>query len=210
MISFIKKIMKKLQSFFKRKIAIPSYEYKRAEIEKYKDLFNLETLIETGTFLGDTVAYFESKFKHIYSIELSEELANRAKNRFSGSKNVNIIQGDSGIILKDLMLQLTEPTLFWLDGHYSSEFFVGEEYIITAKAEVNTPILAELKFILNSPLNHIILIDDARLFVGEYDYPKIAEIRKLAEIYKKNYHTFVLNDIIYLVPNAKYATKAQK
>lgn len=200
MISVLKNTMRKLLSPFKKQIVIPSYDYKRGEIEKYKNLFNLDILVETGTFLGDTVAHFESKFDRIYSIELSEELANKAKKRFRGNPKVSIIQGDSGLVLRELTQKLDRPCLFWLDGHYSSEFFVGDEYIITAKGDLNTPIISELKCILESPLSHVILIDDARLFVNKYDYPSLDEVKNLVGQFKNAYQYFVLNDIIYLIP----------
>ncbi len=42
----------------------------------------------------------------------------------------------------------------------------------TARAEVDTPIMQEMKLIASHQLrNHVILIDDARLFVGTADYP---------------------------------------
>ena len=69
--------------------------------------------------------------------------ANKAIKRFADDKNVRILQGDSGKELPSLIDGVEEPVLFWLDGHYSSEFFVKDEYIRTAKGEKNTPIEKE-------------------------------------------------------------------
>lgn len=198
------KVKFKLLSLLKKKIIIPTYEFKRGEINKYRQEYNLNVLVETGTFLGDTVDYFKDKFDHVYSVELSEDLAGRAKNRFKNDLNVHIIQGDSGVVLDDLVNQINQPILFWLDGHYSSEFFVGEDFIKTAKGKINTPILDELRIILKNTLIHIILIDDARLFIGKYDYPTFSELQDLIKSLNKNYLLSTKNDIIYIQPNREF------
>lgn len=192
------RILKKL----KKEIVIPSYEVKRAIIDGYRNEFEIELFVETGTFLGDTVDYFKNKFEKVYSIELSEELANKAIKRFKEVKKVQIIQGDSGTVLHDLVNQFKRPAIFWLDGHYSSEFFLGDEYIKTARADKDTPVENELKAIFRSSIPHIILIDDARLFKGENDYPTIDELRKLVKESKPGYKLTVGDDIIRIVPNS--------
>ena len=95
--------------------------------------YDLKVLIETGTFTGYAVVYFRDKFEQVYSVELSIELAEKSMKRFQSNLNVQIIHGDSGFLLKGLVEQINQPILFWLDGHNSSEFFVGEEFIRTAK-----------------------------------------------------------------------------
>lgn len=82
-----------------------------------------EYLIETGTFLGDTTDHFKEKFKKIFSVELSESLAIRAKERFRNNSNIKIMHGNSEHLLPEILKALDKPALCWLDGHYSSEFF---------------------------------------------------------------------------------------
>lgn len=157
--------------------------------------------METGTFLGDTIEFLKAKFNFLFSIELSEELATRAKIRFKDDKNIKILNGDSGAVLEKLVPELNEPTLFWLDGHYSSEFYLNGEYFVTAKADKNTPIEKELDIILSSPFKHIILIDGARLFIGENDYPTIQKLEEKVRASDKGYKVIVTTDIIQIIPN---------
>ena len=201
--SIYKKIKYKLKSLLTKKIIIPSYEFKRAEIDIYRKFYDLKVLVETGTFMGDTVDYFRDKFEHVYSVELSIELAEKSIKRFQSNSNVQIIHGDSGFVLKGLIEQINQPILFWLDGHYSSEFFVGEEFIRTAKGKTNTPIIDELEIILKHRLKHVILIDDARLFVGEHDYPTINKLKEMIQEFNKNYTLSTKNDIIYILPSGE-------
>jgi len=145
-----------------------THKIKQNTIQKYAKENHYQVFVETGTYLGDMVEAQKNHFKKLISIELGEELFLNAVNRFEEYSHVQILKGDSGIVLKKLLKEISEPALFWLDGHYSSG--------ITAKSDKNTPIIEELKTILSSPFNHGILIDDARLFTGQNDYPSIPEL----------------------------------
>lgn len=192
--------------FFKIKLikrkfqVIPEMSEKRSVIEFYRKIFEPKVMVETGTFFGDTIEYFKSKFETLYSIELSEELAERAVKRFANDMQVKIVQGDSGIVLKSILSEINSPVLFWLDGHYSSEFYIKGEFVRTAKGATDTPVKKELDIILQSKVESIILIDDARLFNGINDYPTIKEVRKKVKSYNANYSVFVKKDIIHIIP----------
>ena len=89
--------------------------------------------------------------------------------------------------------------MFWLDGHYSSEFMVGDELIKTARTDKDTPIVEELDAILGTSPEHVILIDDARGFDGLGDYPSIGSIkRKVRKAKGDAYICMVENDIIQI------------
>jgi len=110
----------------------PPHLIKQRELLYYAQKYVLKTFIETGTFKGDMVEAMKDKFDKVVSIELSEQLFNRANEKFSNTSNVALICGDSGVELKNIMPQLKAPALFWLDGHYSG----GS----TAKGDMETPI----------------------------------------------------------------------
>lgn len=181
---------------------IPSYKTKRETILSTARKYNQNTVfIETGTYMGDTVEYVKNQFSKIFSIELSKELAEKARQRFSADSKISIVQGDSATQLGNILQSVNAPCLLWLDGHYSSEFWVGDEYVVTAKGEKETPILEELRQVANHSIkNHVILIDDARLFVGKSDYPAISELRSFVATNFPD-HTFAAkNDIIRILP----------
>jgi hypothetical protein len=168
--------------------APPPHKIKQMAIEKYQKENRIHVLVETGTYLGDMVDAQLNNFKTIYSIELSEKLYQRALKRFKKQTNVKLVQGDSGKVLQTLISQLNERSVFWLDGHYSSG--------ITAKGDVECPIYEELNAIFKSPLNHILLIDDARCFSGQGDYPTIQDLSKYIISQRPSAHIEVENDII--------------
>jgi hypothetical protein len=142
-------------------------------------------MVESGTFMGDMIDAQLPNFDSIYSIELSNELYANAVEKYRGNKKVKLFNGDSGEVLKEIVPSLDQAAIFWLDGHYSGG--------ITAKGEKICPIFAELDAILGSKLPHLVLIDDARLFVGKDDYPTIEELK--AYIKKSDRpHIFELED----------------
>ena len=167
---------------------------KQKVIKEFSKKNNLKVLVETGTYYGDMVEAMKKYFNKIYSIELDKELYIKAKNRFNNQKKISLKQGDSSVVLKNIMQLLNEPAIFWLDGHYSAG--------ITAKGEKETPILEELNVILNeSELSHIILIDDARLFGVDRDYPSIKGLSQFIKEKRTEAIISVKDDIIRVVLN---------
>jgi len=167
----------------------PPHIVKQNTIEAYRQKSGYTVFIETGTFMGEMVDAQKSRFERVISIELGQDLFIKAQKKFARDKNVTIVQGDSGKVLVEIMRHINEPAIFWLDGHYSGG--------ITAKGEKNSPIFEELKAIFSDKFNnHIILIDDARDFVGKGDYPTISEISDFINGINENYRIMVENDII--------------
>jgi hypothetical protein len=167
----------------------PPHIVKEELIRDYAKNFNTHILIETGTYLGDMVHAMKKSFSRIISFELDQQLAAQAQQRFAKDSHVEIVQGDSGKLLGDYLATINEPCLFWLDGHYSGG--------ITAKGALETPIKNELTAILSHPVEgHVILIDDARCFTGENDYPTLEELRDFVAEHKSKHKFSVEHDVI--------------
>lgn len=171
----------------------PPHMAKQRTLQSYAKRFNLKILVETGTYHGDMVEAMKEVFDRLYSIELSKELYQKAKERFKGYEHIEIICGDSGIELGRVMSKLDQPTLFWLDGHYSA----GE----TAKGDEETPICEELDHILVAPdRGHVIIIDDARCFGRNPDYPSIQELGDFVRSKRPDLDIVVQDDSIRITP----------
>jgi hypothetical protein len=173
----------------------PPPTIKRIIIESYLQKFELPEFIETGTFRGDTLAWIaRNGSTQCSSIELSSEFYRKAVERFRNQPNVTLLQGDSGTILPQLVRNLKRPALFWLDGHYSG--------LGTGKAEIDTPIEAELMSIFEHPVkNHVVLIDDAHCFKGTNGYPALDSLIEFIRS-RSNYHFEISANIIRLTPAA--------
>ena len=170
----------------------PPHIVKQETIKKYAADFNIKIFIETGTYLGDMADAVKREFDLIYSIELSHDLWLKASNRLKSYNHIKIIEGDSGEELKRLVPQITQPSLYWLDAHYSGG--------ITATGTKSCPIYSEIEAILKSKVSgNIILIDDARLFNGQDDYPKIEDLKNYIKKYKNHSQIKIEFDLIRVI-----------
>jgi len=169
------------------------------QIDKIKKItstqcfFNIKTFIETGTYLGTTTKSVEKNFDKVYSIELNETLAKEAKSYFKNNKRIEIIQGDSGNSLNQILSKDNNKKLFWLDAHYSGG--------ITALSNDfgHTPISKEISEILNKWVDgSVVLIDDARLFNGSDNYPTYSDLKDFIFNRNNKLSMFIDKDIIHI------------
>lgn len=174
-------------------------ELKAQVIRDYAIKWKLRTFVETGAFFGDMIDLLRDQFDALITIELDWKLAAKVKQRFRDSAKIRVVQGDSGQELPEILATLNEPALFWLDGHYSGG--------VTAKGNVDTPIVAELTHLFSTkPNNHVILIDDARLFGTASDYPSLEKVGDLLKTHRPGWEMSVEMDIIRLKPGIQFAS----
>jgi len=164
-------------------------EEKRERLGAYAERF--QNFVETGTYLGETAEAMASIYKRVYTIEIHEPLYNEVGERFSDRANLKRFLGDSTTVLPEVVRQLDGPAVFWLDAHYS-----GPKTGRAGKSA--TPIEKELASIFSDARkDHLILIDDARLFVGKNSYPRIGRLWKFIRTHSP-YSMTVRDDIIRL------------
>ncbi|ACL64007.1 conserved hypothetical protein [Anaeromyxobacter dehalogenans 2CP-1] len=101
------------------------------------------------------------------TIEASEALFAKARASLAPIENVEVVRGDSREVLRRIVPALPAPAVFWLDAHWSG----GETY----GAGDECPVLEELGIVLGAPVEHAVLIDDARLFLAPPPLPHRAE-----------------------------------
>jgi hypothetical protein len=161
---------------------------KQRIVKEYAARYSLETLVETGTYLGDMVWGMRRAFRDIYTVELEPSLYRRAVQRFGGESHVHLYLGDSAELISEIIARLTGPALFWLDGHFSGG--------ITTSGQLETPIKAELSSIFADQRSHVVLIDDASDFTGHGDYPSVDELRSLLQALEPNLCVTIADNII--------------
>jgi hypothetical protein len=163
---------------------------KQSLVKEYITKFTPAVFIETGTYKGKMVYAIMPYVREIYSIELDQTHCDRAQKRFAGYPHIHIIQGQSGEVLPRIIADINEPCLFWLDAHWSG----GS----TAKGDLETPIMQEMQCILkhNRIADHVILIDDARCFGTEPDYPALDALERVVLDVRPDWTFEVKDDII--------------
>lgn len=176
-------------------------EVKAQIIRHYAAKYGLRNFIETGTFFGDMLAALRNDFDALTTIELDVALAARATQRFAEEPKITVIQGDSARVLPALLATLKQPALFWLDGHFSGG--------VTAKGETDTPIIAELNHLFaTAQRDHVVLIDDARLFGSATEYPSLDAIETLVRTHRAEWAMTVETDLIRLEANTGQVPRA--
>lgn len=149
----------------------------------FADRYNLSTLIETGTAVGDTITHVADRFDRIVSFEVMRTYFDVALVNTMDLGHVELINASSvGAEFCQVVQVLVTPSLFYLDAHYSGEG-TGKDFSIETPT---VPIREELLVILGSELDHVIIIDDARCFKDEefhsdeyLGYPSADEIQEL-------------------------------
>jgi hypothetical protein len=149
----------------------------------------ITTIIETGTFNGDTTKFLANLTKNIYTIELNEKFYNLTKSRKDIPSNIEFFLGNSPeIIDRQIFPKIKKDSvvLFFLDAHWESP----------------CPTLLELKVIAKNKIKPFILIHDFQVpnhpelgfdkytdFI--YTFEKIKSI--LEEIYGENGYIYQYN-----------------
>ena len=171
----------------------PPHVAKARRVREYGKRFGTPIRVETGTFKGGMIDVTKRHFERVYSLELDDDFYERAAKRCEGFDHISILHGDSGEVLPRLLEEIDRPCLCWLDGHYSG----GK----TARGPLDTPIVQEIRAILTHPVEkHVMLIDDARDFVGGNDYPSIDELRRKIHARQPELVFTVEEDIIRVPP----------
>lgn len=171
----------------------PPPQVKQDVVKRYARKFGPRAFIETGTYLGQMIEAVKTEFDSVISIELDEQLWLAAKQRFENDPHVQILLGDSTYVLPEVLEELNQPALFWLDGHFSGG--------VTALGTKSTPIVEELNHIFDHRVkDHVVLIDDARDFIGRSDYPSLRWMRRFTAERRPTWSFEVGEDIIRLSP----------
>ncbi len=127
-------------------------------VHHLRNRFDLEVMVETGTFTGQTALWASNHFRQVVTIEASPTIYQRARATLHSASGVELHLGDSRSHLRRIVEHLRGPALFWLDGHWSGAETHGEKD--------ECPLMDELAAIREMHPKSCVLIDDARFFLA--------------------------------------------
>jgi len=172
---------------------------KQKTVREYAEGFGLGSMVETGTYYGEMVSAQRKNFEEIFSVEFVPELAEKARKRFAQWPHIHILQGDSKVVIPELLKTMTTPTLFWLDAGY-----YGWPELATDKSRLTV----ELDSILRHPVpGHVILMDDARGLNGRNGALTVEELSTYIGSEFPRRSVTVKHDILRITPKIKKKTQ---
>jgi hypothetical protein len=153
--------------------------------------------VETGTFQGATTSWAAQHFPVVHTVEIGVMCFIDTASRLAHVRNIAFHLGSSRDVLPKIVMMLNgQRAVYYLDGHWSGEGTDGEQD--------QCPLLGELACLSK---DDIILIDDARLFLRDFDVPisplDLAQWPTMGQVVAAipaGMHVQVLGDVIVVVP----------
>lgn len=139
-------------------------------LKNYKQKYNSNVFIETGTWTGDGVAHAaQVDFEALYSIELIEDIFLKAQQRFADNPKVKIFNDSSISGLKYILQNLTkreDRIIFWLDAHLPHHYDENIKNDYQSSAHILIPLEEEIKIIkqFKDISGDVFFIDDLRIY----------------------------------------------
>lgn len=165
---------------------------------RLKAEYGLSTLIETGTYKCGTAGWAAAHFEQVYTIEGYRTYYD-ANVKAHHEPNLHMIFGDSRAKLPEVLAQVTQPALIWLDAHFLGN---SEE---SAGTDGECPIKEELDALRACGVRHFILIDDEHCF-NHIDLPKLSHRNLWPSLdtvigwLPPGYYATTFEDVIICVP----------
>jgi len=183
-------------------------------IKKIVETFSCDLFFETGTYDCATTINVASEFKQVYTVELFDELYQRANAKLAPHKNVRVYHGKSPDVIRIVGPSLlNNNVLFWLDAHYSGPGTALSNPNESDPAAV-TAIRDELEAIREVGMkNCVILIDDIRGFgteikgqeyLGCWAYPTLQEVKNALLKINSHFEIALLGDMLLAYDATKY------
>ncbi len=90
------------------------------QLEDFRQRFALKNFVETGCFAGDGLLVAkEIGFGRLYSCDVKEDHVTEVRKRIPSA---DVRLSKSVDFLRNVILELKGPTLFWLDAHYPKHY----------------------------------------------------------------------------------------
>ncbi len=153
------------------------------EFERLVAKHNIQTIIETGTYLGQTTPFLATIAPHVVTIEINEEWDS---SHLDTIPNIKKIIGDSADGIPEAVSIHPEPYMFFLDAHWHEKTPTPRELQAIAKLAIKPVIVIHDFKVPGTLLGY----DSYRDFT--YDYNHIRD--HLTAIYGEDGYEYHYND----------------
>ena len=137
-------------------------EFLRDRIFDLVQKMNISTIVETGTASGGSTVLFAQMVPTVIGIEISSDYIDLTRKHATdlGVSNIQIIQGNSPDVLRQIMPKLPDDTIFFLDAHWGDYW----------------PILDEVDAI--TPAKGVIIVHDMQVPGSAFKYDTYSTVDK--------------------------------
>jgi hypothetical protein len=164
-----------------------------------KNAFGHAVFVETGTNQAASAAWAAQHFRHVWTIEGEARFVEAARRKLADKHNIDFILGDSRTCLRPILDDCSQPAIVWLDAHWCGTGTFGDG--------AECPVLDELREVNESHPDHIVLVDDARLFIAPVPiphkpehWPSLKELLPLLTCPSRDRYVVVHEDVVVAVP----------
>lgn len=181
------------------------------EFKKLIILHEIKTIVETGTYLGNTTEALATLSDNVYTVEINPDFYSKACERFKKNKNIKLFNMPTADFLNNYLSSMNQPIFLFLDAHSIERQW--NEYENTNS--INEPLINELIIIAKIKIKPVIAIHDFSVPIyycdgrhKGYTYKSIEKY--LINIYGENEYKYYYNGpganvgIIYITPKEKY------
>ena len=145
----------------------------------------IKNFVETGTYKADTTLMAAKHYENVFTTEIHNKLYENSKRRAEseGVTNITFMLGNSIDLLKDIVPQVTDGAVFFIDAHIS-----GSDSGWNGAQRV--PLFEELDVILDGKVGpSVFIFDDIRLWKNEtWDWAHISNMKIIERFKKKGYN----------------------
>jgi predicted O-methyltransferase YrrM len=95
--------------------------------------FGVQTIVETGTCVGNTTLGMAKMAPYVHTVEIAEKFWKVAEERFKDVPNITLHRGNSAEVLDRILPSVEPPVMFYLDAHWNDYWPLLDEIRAAAK-----------------------------------------------------------------------------
>lgn len=166
-------------------------KFLKEELHKIIQKYDINTIIETGSYKGWSTNVLAQYGKEVISIEINPELLNLAKANNSHNSNVIFYEGSSQKILEKILPDYKNKNLvIFLDAHWHDYWPILDELTVIKDNELEPVIIIHDFFTPNEFGNSKFGFDRYKDQNLDFYYVK----KHIEEIYKNGYNHYCMQE----------------
>lgn len=116
-------------------------KFLKEELSKLVSDFKIDTIVETGTYMGWSTGILAQVCQNVISIEINEEWHRKAKELNKQHNNIRFHLGSSQAVLQEVISSNASNFLFFLDAHWGEYWPLLDELTVISRKKIKPVII---------------------------------------------------------------------